>query len=114
MESISSARRDRVLTRIVSGMAASLLLALASGCTTTQVVGEDDVRVSAARARRDLGIDYLSTHKTAMAIRELRASLAEDPSDPVVHLWLGEAYRRKGQLEKAREAFETSATLAAA
>jgi tetratricopeptide (TPR) repeat protein len=39
-----------------------------------------------------------------MAIRELRASLDLDASDPQTHLWLGEAYRRKGQTEKA-EAF---------
>ncbi len=31
---------------------------------------------SQARARRDLGVDYLSTRRTAMAIRELRASLS--------------------------------------
>ncbi len=113
MKSNSSAGRDRGLTRLVCVMSAALLFALASGCATTAVVGEDDSSVSASRARRDLGIDYLSTHKTAMAIRELRSSLETDPSDPVAHLWLGEAYRRKGQPEQAREAFEKAATLAA-
>ena len=91
MESNSSARRVRGLTRIAIAMAGALLLAVSSGCAMTQVVGEDDGSVSEASARRDLGIDYLSTHKTAMAIREFRASLEEDPSDPVTHLWLGEA-----------------------
>ena len=36
---------------------------------------------------------------TAMAIRELSASLEHDPSDPVTHLWIGDAYRRKAQSE---------------
>lgn len=94
------------------GLVVGLLFCL-GGCVTTDTAGEDSSSPSPARARRDLGVDYLSTHKTAMAIRELRASLEEDPSDPVTHLWLGEAYRRKGQAEKARTAFETSAKLAA-
>jgi type IV pilus biogenesis/stability protein PilW len=89
-----------------------LVLAL-GGCATPQTVGDDASGPSKARARRDLGVDYLSTHKTAMAIRELRASLEEDASDPVTHLWLGEAYRRKGQTEEARQAFETAAKFAA-
>ena len=93
-------------------VAVGLVLCL-GGCVTTELAGEDPSSPSPARARRDLGVDYLTTHKTAMAIRELRASLEEDPSDPVTHLWLGEAYRRKGQAEQAREAFEASARLAA-
>jgi tetratricopeptide (TPR) repeat protein len=36
-----------------------------------------------------------------MAIRELRASMKLDPSDPATHLWLGEAYRRKGKTAQA-------------
>lgn len=88
------------------------LLLVLGGCATTQTVGEDTSSPTTAHARRDLGVDYLSTHKTAMAIRELRASLEEDPSDPVTNLWLGEAYRRKGQTEEARQAFEAAVELA--
>lgn len=113
MESNSSTRRGHAMARIVGILAAGLYLAITSGCATTRIVDGDVPTVSKAHARRDLGIDYLSSHKTAMAIRELRASLDEDPSDPQTHLWLGEAYRRKRENEQARASFEKAATLAA-
>jgi len=112
-ESNSSTRRGNETLRIAGVLAAALCIAIASGCATPRVVEEESQTVSKAHARRDLGIDYLSSHKTAMAIRELRASLQEDPSDPRTHLWLGEAYRRKRENEQARKAFEKAATLAA-
>lgn len=59
--------------------------------------------VSESRAKRDLGVDYLSSQRTAMAIRELKASLALDDRDPETYLWLGEAYRRKGRYEQAEQ-----------
>lgn len=108
-----SNRNAKVQGRSRPGMrclAAGLLVLLASGCVT--VGPEDDVAVSRARAQRDLGIDYLSSRRTAMAIRELTASLEADPTDPQTHLWLGEAYRRKGQVEKARVTFETAVEIA--
>ncbi|MBY0400435.1 tetratricopeptide repeat protein [Myxococcota bacterium] len=94
-------------------MIAALSIVFAGGCATTTVVegGQPEV-ASRGRAKRDLGIDYLSTGRTAMAIRELTASLEHDPSDPVTHLWIGDAYRRKAQSERARLAFETAARLA--
>lgn len=97
-------RRPRAscLTAAMMGIAA---IAFSSGCTTTTVsIDETATTVSEGRAKRDLGIDYLSSRRTAMAIRQLTASLELDASDPQTHLWLGEAYRRKGQAEKA-EAF---------
>ena len=87
-------------------LAGLMLLALATGCATVDPVESESGAVSPARAKRDLGVDYLSTHRTAMAIRELRASLELEPADPVTHLWLGEAYRRKGQTKDALAAFE--------
>lgn len=90
----------------------AVVLVLGSGCAAPPIEDDPD-RVSEARARRDLGIEYLSTGRTAMAIRELTASLEQDPSDPVSHLWIGEAYRRKGQSERALAAFETAARDAA-
>ena len=38
-----------------------------------------------------------------MAIRELKASLDLDAKDPQTHLWLGEAFRRKGKTEEAEK-----------
>ncbi|MGH0034382.1 MAG: tetratricopeptide repeat protein [Myxococcota bacterium] len=54
-----------------------------------------------AEARRDLGIDHLSKGRTAMAIRTLLEAERMNSLDPVTHLWLGEAYRRKNLLDKA-------------
>jgi Tfp pilus assembly protein PilF len=87
------------------GLLAAALLATSGGCMTmtteTVPVGSPTQPVSQARAKRDLGIDYLSTRRTAMAIRELTSSLSLDPDDPETHLWLGEAYRRKGRTDEA-------------
>ena len=74
---------------------------VATGCAMVPVPSEEGATVSESRARRDLGIDYLRSRRTAMAIRELKASLALDAGDPATHLWLGEAYRRKGRTELA-------------
>ena len=82
--------------------AAGISVFLASGCAvqTTYTTDSSSV-VPESQAKRDLGIDYLSAGRTAMAIRDLLASLSMDSSDPQTHLWLGEAYRRKGQTAKA-------------
>jgi type IV pilus assembly protein PilF len=53
------------------------------------------------RARRDVGIDYLSNGRTPMAIRELQHAYTLAPEDPVTVHWLGEAYRRRGLLDQA-------------
>jgi type IV pilus assembly protein PilF len=88
-------------------------LVCATGCATTTFVTVDDApSVSPAVAKRDLGIDYLSSGRTAMALRQLVASLELDPSDPKTHLWLGESYRRKGQVEVAEEFFLEALELA--
>lgn len=113
MESSSRVNRGFGADRRLRALIGALLISVASGCaTTTSVEGGNTDVVSRGRAQRDLGIDYLSTGRTAMAIRELSASLEHDPSDPVTHLWIGDAYRRKAQTEKARVAFETAARLA--
>lgn len=113
-QSNAVAERVGYRARTFRGVVAVLGLALSSGGCAT--ISSDDVAggvVSEARAKRDLGMDYLSTGRTAMALRELRLSLEADPTDPVTQLWIGEAYRRKGQMERAREAFEIAAVQAA-
>jgi Tfp pilus assembly protein PilF len=82
-------------------LAAAVVLQFVFGCAIQTVSLEEEPSVSKSRAKRDLGIDYLSSRRTAMAIRELSASLELDDSDPQTHLWLGEAYRRKGQTDQA-------------
>ncbi len=83
-------------------LAAFMLLA-STGCVTTTEPTAESFDVSEAEAKRDLGVDYLSTRRTGMAIRELTRSLELDSGDPKTHLWLGEAYRRKGQTAAAEE-----------
>lgn len=113
MNSESNGKLGRGLDRQGPVWLGVLLIALCLGCATTTPVEEGGFEVaSVGRAKRDLGIDYLSTGRTAMAIRELSASLEHEPTDPVTHLWIGDAYRRKGQTEKARVAFETAVRLA--
>lgn len=109
----TSLRRGQRAAGFRRALVAGLLILIASGCAMVQTPNEDTSIVSNARARRDLGIDYLSSRRTALAIRELRASLEGDPSDPETHLWLGEAYRRKGQTKEALAAFEEAAERAA-
>ncbi len=87
-------------------------LLLASGCATTTVSLDASAPISQAQAKRDLGIEYLKTHRTAMAIREFSASLELDADDPQTHLWLGEAYRRKGRSAEAERYLADAISLA--
>jgi Tfp pilus assembly protein PilF len=70
------------------------------GCMTTdtQAPAIDSER---AVAIRNVGTEHLSRGRTAMAIRKLQESMSLNAKDPVTHLWLAEAYRRKGMLDKA-------------
>jgi Tfp pilus assembly protein PilF len=99
-------RRKRAirLARQLAGTGLALLVSANLGCVTTETLSSSrnsQDRVSESVAKRDLGIDYLASRRTAMAIREFRSSLKSDPSDPSTHLWIGEAYRRKGKTEEA-------------
>ena len=101
IQNVCRSRFARALT-VLLGVAT---MASSFGCITSQTYVSDGWEpVSQSVAKRDLGIDYLSSRRTAMAIRELRSSLSLDSTDPATHLWLGEAYRRKGKTEDA-EAF---------
>jgi tetratricopeptide (TPR) repeat protein len=96
-----SARSD---ARRNCGLAIGLVgLLWAAGCTTTSVSLDPPPPTSVALAKRDLGIEYLNTRRTGMAIREFSASLELDADDPKTHLWLGEAYRRKGRSAEAEQ-----------
>ena len=87
---------------MLAGILAAALIVSSVGCLMPDVVSTDSERsVTEAIAKRDLGIDYLSSKRTAMAIRELRTSIRHDPSDPQTNMWLGEAYRRRGRTEEA-------------
>lgn len=83
-----------------------LLVLVGSGCVSpssvSTVVRED---AGIALAKRNVGIDYLASGRTPMAIRELQFARDLNPEDPVTVHWLGEAYRRRGLLDKALECF---------
>ncbi len=103
---------------LVVTFAGSIMLS-SGGCVTSHVfsstsnaTGAGSEPVAKSLAKRDLGIDYLSSRRTAMAIRELRESLRLDPTDPQTHLWLGEAYRRKGKTAEAEQFFLDAIELA--
>jgi Tfp pilus assembly protein PilF len=85
----------------------ALVLALAgAGCASlggAPALTQRDLRI--AVAKRNVGIDYLGSGRTPMAIRELRLALELNPEDPVTIHWLGEAYRRRGLLDRALEHF---------
>ncbi len=93
-----------------SALVVLMLLAMltSSGCMTEQVAGPNDYIPEhhveeQARARRDLGIEYLSNNRVGIALRELLVAYDVDPDDPVTLLWLGEGYRRRGHHDHAVE-----------
>jgi Tfp pilus assembly protein PilF len=83
-------------------LVALLAVVLLAGCATT-MTEEDKKQIELAAATRDVGVDHLSQGRTAMAIRKLQQARDLDPKAPQTYLWLGEAYRRKGLLERAEE-----------
>ena len=83
------------------GLLVALALAI-GGCVTTVDDAKPDAK-SLATATRDVGIDHLAQGRTALAIRKLKESMLYDSNDPATHLWLGDAYRRKGMLGEAEE-----------
>jgi Tfp pilus assembly protein PilF len=106
-------RNETTLPRITVGIAgrraveraapalAGVLALLLFGCASSG--GPSDQAKALAVATRDVGIDHLNQGRTAMAIRKLSEADEIDPTDPVTHLSLGEAYRRKGMLERAEQ-----------
>ncbi len=102
MKLISRSKRSSRRSPMLTAMLAAAMILTSGACVTTDT-GSRTVSqaVSQGRAKRDLGIDYLSGRRTAMAIRELTTAVRLEPEDPETHLWLGEAYRRKGKTEEA-------------
>jgi len=97
--------RNPRVARLLAGVLAAALIVSSGGCMIpVQESYDGPDRVTPGQAKRDLGIDYLASRRTAMAIRELTAALKLEAMDGQTHLWLGEAYRRKGRTEEA-EAF---------
>jgi len=92
----------RVHSAWLRSLVALLAVVLLGGCATT-ITEEQKKQIELAAATRDVGIDHLSQGRTAMAIRKLKQARDLNPKDPQSYLWLGEAYRRKGLVERAEE-----------
>ena len=93
--------------RLLAGLCLLPLAIASAGCATPAATPEEhavDLRI--AVAKRNVGLDHLANGRTPMAIRELQRAYEINPEDPVTIGWLGEAYRRRGLLDKALEYFE--------
>lgn len=92
---------------------APLVLALTTGCVTTEIGGQAPADLTRqAETRRDVGIDHLTKGRTALAIRNLLESVEQNPEDYESQLWLGEAYRRRGLTDLAEDHLLTAIELA--
>lgn len=104
----ATASPRRGATRVASLWVLMLSMGFAlalTGCMTVVVdpnaPSEAERKLIQARARRDLGIDYLAKGRNAVALRELLFASESNPNDPVTQLWLGEGYRRQRHNDKA-------------
>jgi type IV pilus assembly protein PilF len=74
-----------------------------SGCVSQIDREERAKELDQASARRDVGIDFLSNGKNAVALREFMFAEEINPDDAETMLWMGEAYRRQGHNDEALE-----------
>lgn len=100
-------QRAATATALVVLMAVSL--AGSSGCASDSQ--PDEERLAKVSSHYDLGVDYLKSGNTAMALRELQAALALDERQPRVHHAIAEAYRLTGRFEDAQTHLRRSLTL---
>src|SRR5437016_11424954 len=62
-------------------------------------------KVTSVRVHRQHGIAYLDQHNLPKALEEFRAAVAQAPSDPASHDYLGIALAESGQNEGAAREF---------
>lgn len=91
----------RLVIRSFAALGAIALL-LATGCASPAPDPKED-RTRKASSHYDLGVDYLRTGNTAMAVRELQAALAIEEKMPRAHHGLAEAYRFTGRYADAEK-----------
>ena len=84
-------------------LAATLVLAVASACSTIRPTD-----FGLADSHRDLAEAKLTNGETEIAIKEYKIAIKINPDDPESHYGLAEAYRRKAMLsDTERELRET-------
>jgi Tfp pilus assembly protein PilF len=98
----------RALTRI---LAALCLVAVGTGCATSEGLREKERMAKRASSFLDLGADHLKNNRPGHALREFLRAEQLDDQNPDIQYGLGEAYWARDRLEDAemhfRKALET-------
>ena len=96
-------RQPRICAR-VAGLALAAMLA-SSGCATTAQRAERQQQERKAESRLNIGAEYLTSGRVALALREFLAAEKLDPENPRAHYFLSEAYLMRGLSEEAEAHF---------
>jgi type IV pilus assembly protein PilF len=74
---------------------------LATGCATAQKQAEERQRLRKANSHLDIGVGYLESGRTALALREFLTAEKLDPRNARIQYALGEAYLARGKVEES-------------
>jgi len=78
-----------------------LALLLTTGCATAQKQAEERHRLRKANSRLDIGVGYMESGRTALALREFLTAEKLDPRNARIQYALGEAYLARGKVEES-------------
>ena len=81
------------------GIAALLM----TGCATAQKRADERNRLRKANSHLDIGVGYLESDRSALALREFRIAETLDPRNARIQYALGEAYLARGKPEEAEQ-----------
>lgn len=93
--------------------AGTLALALSGlGCATSGPSQDEQDQIAQGRSHLNLGIDYLRTGRTELALREFLIAESFDPQNARVQYGIGDAYLMKGKQEDAELHYRKTLELA--
>jgi type IV pilus biogenesis/stability protein PilW len=98
------------LIQLVASCALAVSVFLGTGCSTPGTPASETA-AKKALAHYDLGVEYMSQGRIALAIRELRAAKEVGADDPWIAMALAEAYRRRGKPEAAEAEYKRAIAL---
>jgi len=96
-------RHDGSLRGIQRGASLALVCALALGCATTSQRAEDRQRLRKASSHLDIGVGYMDSGRSALALREFMNAEALDPKNPKIQYALSDAYLARGKQAEAEQ-----------
>jgi type IV pilus assembly protein PilF len=96
-------RHDTSLRRIQRGASLALACALLLGCATASTRAADQQRLRKATSHLDIGVGYMSTGRSALALREFLNAEALDPKNPKIQYALSDAYLARGKPAEAEQ-----------